>query len=249
MTGTIRWAYAFVDRPMARFAQACDFWRAVITTGLSEPRGERDEFVTLLPEAAAACVKAQGVEQGDGGAHVDLAVEDAPALVDAAVRLGAEVVAPLYVGSVLRSPGGQLFCAVQWHGESVRPPVVEGSRLDQVCIDVAPAAFTSEVAFWTDLTGWDSRPGSLPEFHVLTPPAGLPLRILLQRLGTDRPASAHLDLACADIDAVRARHEDLGATVVAAGAHWTVMRDPAGGTYCLTSRDPETGGLPVASQA
>ncbi|MGP4083372.1 VOC family protein, partial [Streptomyces sp. KR55] len=28
------------------------------------------------------------------------------------------------------------------------------------------------------------------------------------------------------------------------GAHWTVMRDPAGGTYCLTGRDPETGRLP-----
>jgi hypothetical protein len=23
-----------------------------------------------------------------------------------------------------------------------------------------------------------------------------------------------------------------------------VLRDPAGGTYCLTGRDPETGGLP-----
>ncbi|WP_435876889.1 hypothetical protein [Streptomyces acidicola] len=91
---------------MARFAQACDFWRAVTATGLSEPRGERDEFVTLLPDGADACVKAQGVEQGDGGT-----------------------------------------------------------------------------------------------------------------------------------------------TFVAAGAHWTVMRDPAGGTYCLTGRDPETGSLPVASPA
>jgi hypothetical protein len=26
-----------------------------------------------------------------------------------------------------------------------------------------------------------------------------------------------------------------------------VMRDPAGGTYCLTGRDPETGGLPSGS--
>ncbi|MEW2403073.1 VOC family protein [Streptomyces sp. NPDC046862] len=254
MAEAIRWAYVFVDRPMARFGQACDFWTAVTATGLSEPRGERDEFVTLLPEGADAgeadaCVKVQGVEDGHGGAHLDLAVEDPSALADAAVLPGAEVVAPLPIGKVLRSPGGQLFCAVRWDGESVRPPVVGRSRLDQVCVDVAPAAFAAEVAFWTGLTGWDSQPGSLPEFHVLRPPAGLPLRVLLQRLRTDRPASAHLDLACADIAAVRVRHEELGATFVADGARWTVMRDPAGGTYCLTGRDPETGGLPVAASA
>lgn len=56
----IRWAYAFVDRPMARFGQACDFWTAVTSSRLSEPRGEHGEFVTLLPEGADACVKAQG---------------------------------------------------------------------------------------------------------------------------------------------------------------------------------------------
>jgi hypothetical protein len=30
---------------------------------------------------------------------------------------------------------------------------------------------------------------------------------------------------------------------VADGARWVVMRDPAGGVYCLTARDPKTGGL------
>lgn len=79
---------------------------------------------------------------------------------------------------------------------------------------------------------------------MLRPPAGLPVRLLLQRLDDERPASAHLDLACADITAVRSRHEELGAVLVREGAHWTVLRDPAGGTYCLTGRDPVTGGLP-----
>ncbi len=135
-----------------------------------------------------------------------------------------------------------------WHGESVRPPVVRGSRLDQVCVDVPPSRYDAEVAFWSALLAdWASAPGSRPEFHVLKPPAGLPIRILLQRLGEERPASAHLDLACADIAATRARHEALGATLVAQGAHWTVMRDPAGGVYCLTARDPQTGGLPGPS--
>ncbi|MEI5526453.1 VOC family protein [Streptomyces brasiliscabiei] len=243
-SGAIRWVYAFIDRPVAGFPRACAFWTAVTATRLSEPRGDRAEFVTLLPSTGDACVKAQGVTSGDGGAHLDLAVEDVPALVDRAVRLGAEVVAPHEGWAVLRSPAGHLFCAVPWHGESVRPPVVDGSRLDQVCLDTAPAAFEREVAFWAALSGWDSHPGSRPEFHFLRPPAPLPVRILVQRLDTPRPASAHLDLACTDIEATRTHHESLGATVLAHHSHWTVLRDPSGGTYCLTARSPETGGPP-----
>ncbi|NEA63666.1 VOC family protein [Streptomyces sp. SID12488] len=252
-TGTesgIRWTYAFVDRPVGRLGAAQAFWTAVTDTRLSETRGEQGEFVTLLPGAGDACVKVQGVVSGDGGAHLDFAVEDVDAFVGSASALGATVVGAHAGWSVLRSPAGQLFCAVPWHGEAVRPAVVDGSRLDQVSIDIPPTAYGTEVAFWERLTAWDSLTGSLPEFHVLRPPAGLPVRVLLQRLDTDRPAaSAHLDLACADIGATGARHEELGATVVARHAHWTVMRDPAGGTYCLTGRDPETGGLPKATSA
>lgn len=245
----VRWAHVFIDRPAADLAVALGFWTAVTGTELSEPRGKRGEFVTLLPGEGDAYVKAQGVEDGPGGAHVCLSVEDVPALVDRALRLGAGVVADHGGWAVLRSPGGQLFCAVPWDGQSARPPVTEGpagatSRLDQVSIDLAPDAFDAETVFWGGLTGWESLPGALPEFHLIRPPAGLPLRILLQRLGTGRPTSAHLDLACSDVDAVRARHEALGATTVGRGARWTVMRDPAGGVYCLTGRDPATGSLP-----
>lgn len=126
--------------------------------------------------------------------------------------------------------------------------MVRGTRLDQVCLDIPPSLHDAEVAFWAALLpDWESLSGSLPEFHVLKPPAGLPVRILLQRLDEERPVSAHLDLACADIAETRAEHERLGAEFVAEGSRWTVMRDPAGGTYCLTGRDPETGGLPSGS--
>ncbi|MFH0520844.1 VOC family protein [Streptomyces sp. M41] len=252
---SIRWTYAFVDRPAASFGLAHTFWTAVTDTRLSEFRGDQGEFVTLLPGGGAdPCVKAQGVDTGAGGAHLDFAVDDVPRFIDSALRLGAGVAAEHEGWAVLRSPVGQLFCAVPWHQEAVRPPVVHGSRLDQVCLDVPPSVYEAEVAFWSALLdGWTSRPGSRPEFHVLAPPPGLPIRILLQRLdergpgGEERAACAHLDLACADIAATRARHEELGASFVAQGSHWTVMRDPAGGVYCLTGRDPETGGLPAAS--
>jgi predicted enzyme related to lactoylglutathione lyase len=245
MSPQARWTYAFIDRPAEDFGRACDFWTAVTDTRLSELRGAHKEFATLLHDGADACVKIQGVRSGPGGAHLDFPADDVEQFTKSALQLGAEVVADQGTLVVLRSPAGQLFCTQPWDEASVRPPVVQGSRLDQVCIDLAPSAYEAEVAFWSALLPqWQSLPGSLPEFHVLTPPAGLPIRILLQRLGEERPATAHLDLACTDIAATRAAHERLGARPVARGTHWTVMQDPTGGTYCLTGRDPETGGLP-----
>ncbi|GAA2398377.1 hypothetical protein Cme02nite_06990 [Catellatospora methionotrophica] len=245
----IRWTYAFIDRPADAFTEAASFWSRATGTHLTARRGGHGEFASLLPIGAAdACVKLQAVD-GDGGAHLDLCVDDPATLAARAMALGAEQVADRG-HPVLRSPGGLLFCAVAWQDEFRRPmahttPDGALSRLDQVCIDVGPAAYDAEVAFWAELTGWDSAFGSRPEFHVVAPPAELPVRILLQRLQQERPTSAHLDLACSDIEAVRAWHEKCGAVHVADGARWAVMRDPAGGVYCLTARDPKTGGLPA----
>ncbi|EGX61443.1 hypothetical protein SZN_02792 [Streptomyces zinciresistens K42] len=245
---SIRWTYAFVDRPAASFARAHAFWTAVTGTRLSAFLGGKAEFATLLPTGGEdACVTVQGVDAGAGGAHLDFAADDVGEFVRRALGGGAALAAEHDGWAVLRSPAGQLFCAVPWRGEAVRPPVVRGSRLDQVCLDVPPSRWDGEVAFWSGLlTDWTSAPGSLPEFRVLRPPAGLPVRVLLQRLGEERPGSAHPDLACADIAATRVRHGELGAAVVAEFPHWTVMRDPAGGTYCLTGRNPRTGGLPAS---
>jgi hypothetical protein len=83
------------------------------------------------------------------------------------------------------------------------------------------------------------------EFTVLLPPAGQPLRLLLQRLGADDAATsarAHLDLACGGhVDLAAAWHERLGARVVQRDHPWTTLTDPAGLAYCLTPRDPVTG--------
>ena len=248
----IRWMYAFIDRPRDRFEESCAFWTAVTGTTLSAPRGERGEFVTLLPQRAGgdAYLKLQGVGGGGaGGAHLDLGVDDYETFRARAVASGAVVVDDHGGWVVLRSPGGQLFCVMPWDGGAERPEPDVGVRLDQVAIDLAPSVFDAEVEFWAGLTGWGSYRGALPEFHLVRPPAeaGLPVRILLQRLDEERPTSAHLDLACADVAETTALHLRLGAEEVRRERLWTVMRDPAGGTYCLTSRDPRTGSLPSAS--
>jgi Glyoxalase-like domain len=243
----IRWIWAFIDRPLDRFEQAGTFWTTATGSRLSPLRGSDNEFATLLPLSGEAALKLQGVHD-QGGAHLDLEVDDIPAAIEAARRLGATAVGSKLVSEVMRSPGGQLFCVEPWDGAVSRPAVFvhpdgPSSRLDQVCLDIASSGFEVEKAFWTALTGWELHAGARPEFDLLKPPTGLPIRILLQRLGSERASSAHVDLACSDIEATRSWHEQLGAREVGRGPHWIVMNDPAGGTYCLTARDPGTGSL------
>ncbi|MFE3095935.1 VOC family protein [Streptomyces sp. NPDC059248] len=241
----IRWVYAFVDRPFEEFAGAAEFWTAVTGTRLSAPRGDKGEFATLLPDAAVADphIKVQGVADGGDavrGAHIDFAVEDVPAFVARAVGAGAVVVGDHDGWTVLKSPAGQAFCAVPWQGEARRSGVFAGTRLDQVCLDITPEIYESETAFWSAATGWPLLYAPRAEYRAVQGPAGLPLRLLLQRLDESRATGAHLDFSAADRAATAAAHEALGATVVETGEHWTVLRDPAGGVYCLTDRDPAT---------
>lgn len=254
----IRWLWTFIDRPLDRFAAAAEFWSAVTDTTLSPTRGAHDEFATFLPRGADACLKLQGVNS-DGGAHLDIDVDDVDAVTHAAVeehgaslawRGGTDL-------SVLRTPTGRLFCLTRWdngNGRQRRPPVVVAtepdgtrlrSRVDQICLDVSPEYFERETEFWGAFTGWGHRTGQDAEFARVQVPDELPIRILLQRRATSGPPSAHIDVACGDeMPRIRAYHEDLGASRVSLGKHWQVMRDPSGGIYCLTERDPETGRLP-----
>ena len=243
-----RWMWVFTDRPLPRFERAAEFWCAVTDTDLSARRGADHEFATFLPRGADACLKLQGVRAG-GGAHLDLDVDDVGAATRFAVEEhGARLVHRDGDGlSVLSTPAGQLFCLTQWKGETRRPRAVEHadcsvSRVDQICFDIGPDAFDREIEFWSALTGWPLRQTALPgfeEFQRLAVPDELPMRILLQRLDAPGPAAAHIDIACSDAKRVRAWHEALGARRVADGRGWLVMRDPADGVYCLTSRDPD----------
>lgn len=246
----VRWGYLFIDRARSEWGRAREFWAAVTGSGVSELRGDGGEFATLLPlGGGAAWLKTQAVAEGGGGCHLDLAVADVRAGVGEAVALGAALVADHGEWAVLRSPGGLAFCLVPWHGEAGAPephalPGAPAARVDQLCVDLSPVVHDAELAFWPALTGWRLDGSSFPEFHSVNPPAGMPFRLLLQRLGKDRPTSAHLDLACADgdADAVRPAHEALGARLLHTGPFWLTMADPTGTPYCLTRREVRQAG-------
>lgn len=231
----IRWVYAFIDRPLAGRDAAVSFW-AEATGAVPWPQ-EDAAFVRLSSPHADDWLEVQGVLDGPGGIHLDFSVEDVPAFTAAALAAGATALADHGGWRILRSPAGLPFCVARERGQHVLPGAAHGSLVDQVCLDIGPAGYDAEAAFWGAITGWEFTRASR-EFDRLTPREPLPLQLLLQRLDEDRPAGAHLDLACSDVAEVRARHEEWGATFVREGRSWTVMRDPAGGIYCLTRREP-----------
>jgi len=247
----VRWVWAFLDLPEQRFDEAVEYWRAVTATVVSPRRGDREEFATLLPADGSAWVKVQRVG-GPGGVHLDLDVQEPLETArDEALGLGAEVLAEVpdddgVLGVVVcRSPGGFVFCLTRWQPhETAAGQVRAGAQtlLDQVCLDVPASAYAAELAFWSALTGWEARPGSVPGFTSLLRPDGIPVRLLLQQLVEgDEDVRAHVDFACLDRDAETARHVALGAAVERLEAVWTVLVDPGGRRYCLTDRDPATG--------
>lgn len=246
----IRWLTAFLDTPAASAGVAEGFWLAVTATTCSERRGPAAEFATLRPAGGDAFLRVQVVGDGLPRAHLDVHVDDVAAEVARARLLGARHVADGDDHVVLRSVGGVPFCVVPHGGrpdqEAVRPAPVHGpggrSLVDQICLDVAPAAFGPESAFWSAFSTWERGRSRLPEFSPIVPPAGMPLRLLIQRLDDEHAAGrAHLNFACDDVEAEVGRHEILGASAVRRARFWATMRDPAGREYCLTSRDPDTG--------
>ena len=245
----IQWLTAFLDYPPATFGPATGYWQALTGYQLSPPRGPGAEFATLLPGQGSAFLRVQRTGGGSPGVHLDVHTAGVLALTDRALRLGAQPTDqdPVPGLAVLRSPGGLPFCVTNEHHDAQRPPpkrwpAGQRSLLDQVCIDMPGAAVATETAFWAELTGWQLRTSPPSEFASLTRPAGMPLRLLLQRLGEPSgPCRAHLDLACDGVPAEVRRHQALGGTVLRVTDIFTTLLDPAGLTYCVTSRNPDTG--------
>jgi hypothetical protein len=99
------------------------------------------------------------------------------------------------------------------------------------------------VAFWRTATAWRWSEGSGDEFAgKLYPPAGSSVQLLLQRLGSDDPATAvraHIDLGADDIEAEATRLVGLGAERLERGRGWIVLRDPVGMVFCVTGNSPD----------
>jgi predicted enzyme related to lactoylglutathione lyase len=218
------WLTAFLDFAPGDLDDGVAFWQEVTGYGLSESRGERDEFATLLPPYGDPFLRVQRLESGTGGVHLD-------------------VHAPDQQFEVRRSPGGLSYCLVS-SNQSVRPgpatwPGGNRSMVDQVCIDIPPEIYDDECEFWASLLGWELFDLGSPEFRRLRRPTGQPLNILLQRLDSPGgPVRAHLDLSADDREAEIRRHEQLGAAVVRVHEGWTVMQPPVGQVYCITGRVP-----------
>jgi hypothetical protein len=225
-----------LDSP-SRGAEA--FWVAATGSSGLSPRRGGGVFATLVPADGDPYLRVQVVADPPARGHLDLHSDDVAGLAARAESLGAVRVFADGELVVCRSPAGLLFCVVPWAGEAVRPAPVGVSLVDQVCLDVPVGLFDGEAEFWVALTGWERRAvAGLPEFEVLVRGAGLPLRLLLQRVG-DSAGGMHLDFACADVPAEVARHVALGARVVRERpGDWTTLRDPVGRVYCLTARWP-----------
>ncbi len=244
------WLSAFLDFAPDHFDAGVAFWRGVTGYELSAVRGDEGEFATLLPPVGDDYLRVQRIVDGASRVHLDLHVDDPTEAAADAVSVGAHVLVRHERGYVvLRSPGGYTFCFVR-HPSEMRPPAARwpgghASLVDQVCLDIPAESFDTECLFWHELTGWESRASPFAEeFHSLVRPEGLPLRLLLQRLGHARgPVTAHLDVATTDRSAETARHLGLGASLQDRHSHWSVLTDPAGTAYCITDRRPETGML------
>jgi hypothetical protein len=243
----VRWLTGFIDLPSEPFAAACSFWQELTRSTMSPTRGATGEFVTLIPEKGSAYLRAQRLDAGPAGCHLDIHVDDVVSAGELAASLGATPLGP----PTFSSPGGFVFCVVAHHGEAERPPPVawpDGHRslVDQICLDIPRQLFDHEAVFWTAMTGWQRCTGSRPEFEYLLRPPEMPLRLLLQPLDDDGPGPcrAHLDLACDNVISEQRRHELLGATSVRTMPNWTTMRSPEGSEYCITRRDPFSGVIP-----
>jgi predicted enzyme related to lactoylglutathione lyase len=254
----IRWCTAFLDLPEPSFDRGVAFWHEVTGTTLSAPRGDDQQFMTLVPtDGATDIVRVQRLPVPvvpDRDIHIDLHVDDVATAVHEAVVAGARVRHSMDTYSVLESPGGAIFCIVAMHADGVRPaPVGEPggqTLLDQVAIDCPATLFDRESAFWAAVTGWTVHGALRPEFVAIGREPGQPYRFLMHRLGEDdtrERVTMHLDIACEDVGDAVARHITLGATRLGhQPGHWVTMRDPVGRLYCLTPRNPTTGVLRVA---
>jgi predicted enzyme related to lactoylglutathione lyase len=242
---TVPWVHVFVDVPTDRVTDTTVFWSGVTGWPTGSPWPEHPEFVSLQPPDGDPYVHVQRIG-GSPRVHVDLLAGDIDAEAARLEGLGARRHRRHPWWQVMGSPGGLPFCLCG-DPDRARPgpmhwPGGHRSRVVQVCVDIPAAIYDSELAFWQRATGWRPTPVGRPEYDRLEPPAGSPLRLLVQRLEPDDPGMAtraHVDIGADDVDAETARVQALGARVVERHDRWVVLEDPAGLAFCVTPQPPD----------
>jgi hypothetical protein len=238
------WVHVVLDVPGERLPATADFWGRALGWPAGDPWPGHPELRSFVPPTGDAYVHLQCID-GPPRVHVDLESEEPDDTVAKAVDLGAVPVGRSDSWRTLRSPGGLPFCVLR--ADAHEPPtplsLPDGHRVRmvQVCIDSPTGAHDAEVAFWRALLDGRWVPSGSPEFAgKWHDDAGSPVQLLFQQLAEeDGPVRAHLDLGTDDLPAELSRLLDLGATDVAPGRGWHVLRDAAHQLFCITGNSPE----------
>jgi len=99
------------DFPPALHDAGRDFWQVALAADIR--RGRRyPEYHALEHPAAVGPVLVQNLNDGVSRIHLDVESDDTEAEVTRLVAAGAEVVERIDDWTVLRDPGGLLFCVV-----------------------------------------------------------------------------------------------------------------------------------------
>jgi len=116
MTHRILLNTVVIDYPADVHDAGRDFWQTALAAGIR--RGKvHPEYHVLEHPAALGTIMVQQLREGGPRVHLDIESDDVAAEVARLVGAGASVVEQHDDWTVLRDPGGLLFCVVPGEGE------------------------------------------------------------------------------------------------------------------------------------
>jgi hypothetical protein len=237
------WLHAVIDVPASQHTEAGEFWARALGWRTGDPWPTHPELRSFEPARGTAYVHLQEID-GPPRVHFDVEAHNPAATVARAVELGADLVSRHDLWQTLRSPGGLPFCVLGTDTHEPPEPTTwpdgHRSRMVQVCVDSPSSVHDGEVTFWRTLLEGRWAGSAAREFAgKWHDDEGSPLQLLFQRLDEERgPVRAHLDHGTDDIGLEVRRLVELGASDVAPGRGWHVLRDPVGQLFCVTENSP-----------
>jgi Glyoxalase-like domain len=98
-----------IDHPGSSYEDAVGFWAGV--QGV-EAQPEEDGPYAAIGEMGSLRLEAQRIDVGEPRVHLDIETDDVAAETDRVVALGASLLEQRKGYSILRDPGGLVFCVV-----------------------------------------------------------------------------------------------------------------------------------------